>query len=149
MSFFWKRFRHDEKVPSRRNSLRAWKFLVARFLASSWVARKSGERLRKLIDGVEEEGWRFVAFVRLVPLFPFNFLNYALGLTRIQLSHYVLATIVCIVPGGLAYAYLGYAGREAAAGSEQAVKAGLIALGLLAIAAFLPRFIRRVRNRPQ
>jgi len=124
-------------------------FLIARFLASGWVARKSGNRLRKLIDGVEAEGWRFVAFVRLVPLFPFNFLNYALGLTRIQLSHYVLATTICILPGGLAYAYLGYAGREVAAGSEQAVKTGLIALGLLAIAMFLQRFIRRLRNVPQ
>lgn len=124
-------------------------FLVARFLASSWVARKSGERLRKLIDGVEAEGWRFVTFVRLVPLFPFNFLNYALGVTRIRLSHYVLATAVCILPGGFAYTYLGYAGREVAAGDEQFVQKGLIALGLVATVAFLPRFVRRLRTRPR
>jgi uncharacterized membrane protein YdjX (TVP38/TMEM64 family) len=124
-------------------------FLIARYLASDWVARKAGGRLKRLIDGVEAEGWRFVAFVRLVPLFPFNLLNYALGLTRIQLSHYVTTSLICMLPGGLAYAYLGYAGREAAAGSEQAVKAGLIALALLATAAFLPRFIRRVRKRLQ
>ncbi|MDH3981127.1 MAG: TVP38/TMEM64 family protein, partial [Gammaproteobacteria bacterium] len=54
-------------------------FLIARYLASDWVAEKTGGRVKQLISGVEGEGWRFVAFVRLVPLFPFNLLNYALG----------------------------------------------------------------------
>jgi uncharacterized membrane protein YdjX (TVP38/TMEM64 family) len=40
------------------------------------------QALARLIAGVEAEGWRFVAFVRLVPLFPFNLVNYALGLTH-------------------------------------------------------------------
>ena len=122
-------------------------FLIARYLTSDWVAEKAGGRLKQLIEGVEAEGWRFVAFTRLVPLFPFNLLNYALGLTRIPLSHYVITSLICMLPGGLAYAYLGAAGREAAAGSETAVKAGLIALALFAVVAFLPRFVRRVRNR--
>jgi uncharacterized membrane protein YdjX (TVP38/TMEM64 family) len=46
-------------------------FLIARYLAADWVSGKAGGRLKQLIDGVEAEGWRFVAFVRLVPLFPF------------------------------------------------------------------------------
>ena len=41
-----------------------------------WVGRKAGGLLKRLIDGVDAEGWRFVAFVRLVPLFPFNLSNY-------------------------------------------------------------------------
>ncbi|MCK4674952.1 MAG: TVP38/TMEM64 family protein, partial [Gammaproteobacteria bacterium] len=53
-------------------------FLVARYLASSWVEKKTGGKLKQLMNGVDNEGWRFVAFVRLVPLFPFNLLNYAL-----------------------------------------------------------------------
>lgn len=123
-------------------------FLVARYLAADWVARKVGGRLKQLIEGVETEGWRFVAFVRLVPLFPFNLLNYALGLTRIRLSHFILATYVCMLPGAVAFSYLGYAGREAAAGSEGSIRNGLLALGLLALIAFLPRLIRRVRRPP-
>ncbi|MBI4203415.1 MAG: VTT domain-containing protein [Betaproteobacteria bacterium] len=121
-------------------------FLAARYLASDWVARKTGGRLKKLIDGVEAEGWRFVAFVRLVPLFPFNLVNYALGLTRIPLAHYVLASIVCMLPGTLAYTYLGYAGREAAAGGEDLLQKGLIALALLAAVVFLPRLVARLRR---
>ena len=121
-------------------------FLVARYLASDWVARRAGGRLKRVIEGVEAEGWRFVAFTRLVPLFPFNLLNYALGLTRIKLWHYVVASLICMIPGGLAYTYLGYAGREAAAGKEGYIEQGLIALGLLAAVVFLPRLIRRLRR---
>lgn len=123
-------------------------FLVARYLASDWVTRKAGGRLKQLIEGVEAEGWRFVAFVRLVPLFPFNLLNYALGLTRIRLAHYVLATYICMLPGSIAFTYLGYAGREAAAGSEGSIRNGLLALGLLALIAFLPQLVRRLRRAP-
>ena len=122
-------------------------FLVARYLASDWIARRTGGWLKRLIEGVEAEGWRFVAFVRLVPLFPFNLLNYALGLTKIRISHYVLASAVCMLPGTIAYTYLGYAGREAVAGSEGLLQKGLLALGLLAtVAFFLPILVRRLRG---
>ena len=123
-------------------------FLVARYLASDWVAQRAGGRLKQLIAGVEEEGWRFVAFTRLVPLFPFNLLNYALGLTRIRLWHYLLATYVCMLPGAFAYTYLGYAGREAVAGGEGLIQKGLLALALLATVAFLPRLVSRWRKPP-
>jgi len=123
-------------------------FLVARYLASDWVARKAGGRLKQLIEGVETESWRFIAFVRLVPLFPFNLLNYALGLTRIKLSHFIVTSYICMLPGSIAFTYLGYAGREAAAGSEGSIQKGLLALGLLALIVFLPRLIRRMRRTP-
>jgi uncharacterized membrane protein YdjX (TVP38/TMEM64 family)/rhodanese-related sulfurtransferase len=118
-------------------------FLAARYLAADWVRGRAGGRLGRLIAGVEAEGWRFVAFTRLVPLFPFNLLNYALGLTRIPLTQYVLASLVCMVPGTLAYAWLGYAGREALAGNDAGIRFGLIALALLAAVAFLPRLVGR------
>ena len=124
-------------------------FAIARYVASDWAARRAGPRARRLIDGVEKEGWRFVAFVRLVPLLPFNLLNYALGLTRIRLLHYALASYVFMLPGALAYSYLGYAGREALAGGEDLVRKGLIALALLGAIAFLPRLLRRFRGTPK
>ncbi|MBR2813104.1 MAG: VTT domain-containing protein [Reyranella sp.] len=121
-------------------------FLVGRYLAGDWVRRRAGPRLERLVAGVEAEGWRFVAFVRLMPLFPFNLSNYAFGLTRISLTHYVLATLVCMLPGTLAFTWLGHAGREAAAGNATAIRYALIALALLAAIAFLPRLIRRLRG---
>jgi uncharacterized membrane protein YdjX (TVP38/TMEM64 family)/rhodanese-related sulfurtransferase len=121
-------------------------FLVARYLAGDWVTRKAGGLVKRLIDGVDAEGWRFVAFVRLVPLFPFNLSNYALGLTRIPLHHYIMATLVCMVPGAVAYTWLGYAGRGALSGETDAVRYGLLALGVLAAITVLPRLIGRLRS---
>jgi len=128
-------------------------FLIARYLASDWVQARieadAGGRATRLVKGVEAEGWRFIAFTRLVPLFPFNVLNYALGLTRIPLSHYALASFVFMLPGALAYTYLGFAGREAiVGGSEALVHHGLIALALLAAVAFVPRVVARLREKP-
>ncbi len=124
----------------------ALSFLVARYLASDIVSKRSAGKLKQLINGVETEGWRFVAFVRLVPLFPFNLLNYALGLTRIRFIEYVLATFVFIIPGCIAYTYIGYAGREAISGADGFIKTLLIAIALLAVVMFLPRFIATIRR---
>jgi uncharacterized membrane protein YdjX (TVP38/TMEM64 family) len=121
-------------------------FLVARYLAQDRVARHAGKRLRALVEGVEQEGWRFVAFVRLVPLFPFNLLNYALGLTRIRLSHYVISSFIFMAPAGAAYTYLGYAGRELAGGGEDMVRKALLALAVVASIAFLSHILLRLRG---
>jgi uncharacterized membrane protein YdjX (TVP38/TMEM64 family) len=123
-------------------------FLIARYVAGDWVEQKTAGRLKQLKDGIEAEGWKFVAFVRLVPLFPFNLLNYALGLTRIKLVHYLFATYLFMLPGAFAYTYLGYAGREAIGGGEGLIQKGLLALALLAMVAFLPRLVGQLRKGP-
>lgn len=123
-------------------------FLIARYLGADWVARRAGPRLNRLNDGVASEGWRFIAFVRLVPLFPFNFLNYALGLTRIAFLAYVLASALFMLPGALAFTWLGHAGREALSGGEGMVRTILIALALVSAMAFLPRWVRKLKAKP-
>ena len=121
-------------------------FLIARYLAGDWVAQKSGGHLKRLVDGVEKEGWRFVAFVRLVPLFPFNLTNYALGLTRIGFLSYVLTSFICMAPGAIAFSWLGHAGHGALSGDASAIRYGLYAVGLLAAIAFVPRLVKRLRK---
>lgn len=121
-------------------------FLIARYIAGDWVTQKSGGKLKRLITGVENEGWRFVAFIRLVPIFPFNLSNYAFGLTRIPFVSYAVTSFITMAPGALAYTWLGYAGREALDGNASAIRYGLLALGLLAAIAFLPRVIKRMRS---
>lgn len=84
-------------------------FLVGRHLARERVARwlDGYPRLRALDEAVGREGWKIVGLTRLSPVFPYNLLNYAYGLTRVRLGHYVLASWVGMMPGGLLYVYLG------------------------------------------
>jgi len=121
-------------------------FAAARYIAADWVGRKASGRMKQVVTGVEAEGWRFVAFARLMPIVPFNLLNYALGLTRISFAGYIGATALFMIPGAFAYSWLGYAGREAIGGGDDLIRKGLIALALVAVAAFLPRLVRRLRS---
>ncbi|MGH7934566.1 MAG: TVP38/TMEM64 family protein [Candidatus Binataceae bacterium] len=84
-------------------------FLVGRYVAREWVARKL-ERFPKFkaIDAaVGHEGWKIVALTRLSPIFPFNLLNYAFGLTRVSLRDYAVASWAGMLPGTVMYVYLG------------------------------------------
>ncbi|MBI1817127.1 MAG: TVP38/TMEM64 family protein [Deltaproteobacteria bacterium] len=124
-------------------------FVVARYLGRDWVERRLSNTsglLVRIKSGVESEGWKFVAFTRLVPVFPFNILNYALGLTNIGLVPYALASFFCMMPAAAAYVYLGYAGREAAGGGQGLVSKALIALALLAVVAMIPTLLKRLRG---
>lgn len=124
-------------------------FLVARYLAADWVERHTHGVLRQVKEGVEAEGWRFVAFTRLVPLFPFILLNYALGLARIPLRTYVVTSALFMLPGIAGYVYLGYAGREALLGGPDALRKILWAVAVFAALVFLPLLVRRIRARRQ
>ncbi len=120
--------------------------LLARFLAADWVERRLGQRLQEIKAGVEREGWRFVAFVRLVPVFPFNFLNDALGLTRLSVRTFTVTSFVTMMPGALAYASLGSTAREAISGRPDLVAKACWAVTLLAAVALLPSLLRRWRR---
>jgi uncharacterized membrane protein YdjX (TVP38/TMEM64 family) len=123
-------------------------FLIARRVGGDWVARAAGGRLAQVLEGVEAEGWRFVAMVRLVPVLPFNLLNYALGLTRIPWGQYAVTSLVCMVPGAIVYTHLGFAGREAMADSDRALAVGTWALALLAALVVSARLVRRLWRTP-
>lgn len=118
-------------------------FLVARYVLADWIQSRTPARVQRVIDGVEDEGWRFVAMTRLIPFIPFNALNYALGLTRIRLVSYVLASFVFMAPGAAAYAYLGHAGRSLATGDGDLVQNALLGLAVLGLIGFMPRLIKR------
>ena len=95
---------------------------------------------------VDEEDWRFVAFVRLVPVIPYNITNYLLGVTRIPFPRYVLATLVFMAPSTVAYTWIGHAGRQAIAGDTENIKYALIALALIAVVLLVPRFYKKLRS---
>lgn len=121
-------------------------FLIARYFAADWVERKASGKIQTVKDGIETEGWRFVAFTRLVPIFPYNLLNYLFGLTKIDFWTYTGVTWLCMLPGTFAYVYTGYAAKVAAAG-DTGVKQLLITLsiaaGLLVLASMIPRWVKQ------
>ena len=118
-------------------------FLIARYVLAEWIAGRTPARVQRVIEGVEAEGWRFVAMTRLIPFIPFNALNYALGLTRIRLVSYVAASVVFMAPGAAAYAYLGHAGRSLATGDGDMVQNALLGLAVLGLIGFMPRLVKR------
>jgi len=122
-------------------------FLIARYLARDWVELRAGRRIKSIMRSVDNDGWQFVALVRLVPIFPYTVMNYLLGLTRIPFLHYVLATVVFMAPSTAVYTYIGVASREAIAGDTDNIRYALLALGLLALMLMLPRFYKRWRRR--
>ena len=76
-------------------------FLVARYLArEAIVARFSHMELFQRLDRMtEERGAVIVALTRLIPLFPFNLLNFGFGLTRVRFTTYVFWSWLCMLPG--------------------------------------------------
>ena len=83
-------------------------FLIGRFVARDWIAKKvEGKSFFMALDNaIAEEGLKLIFLIRLSPAFPFNLLNYALGLTKVSLKDYVLGT-TGIIPGTIMYVYLG------------------------------------------
>jgi uncharacterized membrane protein YdjX (TVP38/TMEM64 family) len=128
-------------------------FLIARYVARARVERwVRGDRRFDAVDrAVADDGRRIVFLLRLSPAFPFNLLNYALGLTRVRLGDYLLAAFG-MVPGILLYVYSGHvAGSVAqlAAGAEVERGAGyyaVLALGLLATVGVTVVVTRRARR---
>ncbi|MGF7060399.1 TVP38/TMEM64 family protein [Brassicibacter mesophilus] len=84
-------------------------FLVARYAArgmvEGWV--KKNEKLKKIDEGVEKQGWRMLMLTRLVPIFPFNVQNYVYGLTNIKLLTYMVVSFICMIPGAVAFTFMG------------------------------------------
>lgn len=128
-------------------------FLVARYLARGAIERRL-EKMPKfaVIDNAcSREGLKIVCLLRLSPLFPYNLLNYALGLTRVRLRDYVIAA-VAMIPGTFLYVYYGKVlGSLAAVAGGAEVERGVgywvvLGVGLLAtlvVTTYVTRIARR------
>jgi uncharacterized membrane protein YdjX (TVP38/TMEM64 family) len=84
-------------------------FLVGRYLARDWVAKRiaGNDKFKAVDEAVAKEGWKIVLLTRLSPVFPFNLLNYAFGLTQVSVRHYFFASWLGMIPGTIMYVYIG------------------------------------------
>jgi uncharacterized membrane protein YdjX (TVP38/TMEM64 family) len=126
-------------------------FVVSRYLARGFVERHLLDaRFRAVDAAIGEQGFKIVALLRLSPVFPFNVLNYGLGLTRVRFRDYALAC-VAMAPGTLLYVYYGrVAGDLASAaagtaerGAEYWLFLGLGLVATIAVTLFVTRIARR------
>lgn len=95
-------------------------FLVGRYLARGWVANKieGNQKFKAIDEAVGREGLKIVLLTRLSPIFPFNLLNYAYGITGVSLKDYVIGSLG-MIPGTIMYVYIGsLAGSLATVGTE-------------------------------
>jgi len=83
-------------------------FLVGRYLARGWVVQKiaGNKKFRAIDQAVGREGLKIVLLTRLSPIFPFNLLNYAYGVTGVSLKDYIIGS-VGMIPGTIMYVYIG------------------------------------------
>lgn len=99
-------------------------FVIGRTLLRRPIERRiaSYPRFQAIDRAVGEQGFKIVLLTRLSPIFPFNLLNYAFGLTDVKLWRYVLASWLGMLPGTIMYVYLGSALKslaEVAAGAPE------------------------------
>ncbi len=120
-------------------------FLVARYLGRDWISAKlSDSRWQKLDEDVAINGWKVVAVTRLIPLFPFNLLNYAFGLTKIRFSHYVITSFFCMLPATIAFISLSSSVGQLLHGKISTEF--VIGAGLLVVLSLLPLLWKKLRG---
>ena len=132
-------------------------FLVARHLARRLVEQRiaGNAKFAAIDEAIAREGLKIVLLLRLSPVFPFNLLNYALGLTRVSFRSYLIGSLG-MLPGTVLYVYYGTAlGSLAQVASGQSLQGGragraLLIAGLaatIAVTIVITRAARRALQR--
>jgi len=129
-------------------------FLLGRYFARDWVAEKidGNAKFSALDNAVRDKGFVIVLLTRLSPVFPFNLLNYAMGITGVKFGSYALGSWIGMMPGTVLYVYLGSAAQnlsevfsgEAASGNNWLLYVGLAATLILTIV--ITRFATQALN---
>lgn len=131
----------------------AFCFLIGRYVARDRLAKRLGRDPRfKAVDAaIGREGGKIVLLLRLSPVFPFNALNYLLGLTAVKFWHYVVASWVGMMPGTVLYVYLGFIGQtglRAASGTmeKSPLEYALLGFGLV-VTVLVTVFVTRIARK--
>lgn len=128
-------------------------FLIARYLARRAIERKleAHDGFQAIDRAVGKQGRKIVFLLRLSPVFPYNLLNYALGLTQVRLTDYLIASIG-MLPGTFLYVYYGTAigsiaalaaGAQAEQGAERWWLLGLGLAATVVVTILITRIARR------
>ncbi|MCP3941541.1 MAG: hypothetical protein GY710_08680 [Desulfobacteraceae bacterium] len=122
-------------------------FFISRYVSAGFIKKRIKEdKWLKLNQSVSKNGWKVVAFTRLIPLFPFNLLNYAFGMTSIKFSHYILTTFICMLPACIALIVFSSSFLELLKGNL--TREFGIGLVLMVIMATIPVIHKKIKKGP-
>ncbi|MFQ5687312.1 MAG: TVP38/TMEM64 family protein [Candidatus Scalindua sp.] len=122
-------------------------FLMARYFGRDFVARLMKGRIESFDEKVAGHGFRFIFTLRLIPLVPFNGLNFGSGLSRIKYRDYLLGSVIGMLPGTFIYTYFADALLSGVTGSGKKAMANLIiASALLILISFTPTIYKKFKK---
>ena len=121
-------------------------FLVARYLFRDAVLRKFGANLEKVNRELEQRGFNYLLFLRLVPAFPFFLVNLGAGLTKLPLRTFFFGTMIGIIPGSFVFCNAGASLATISSMSEVASPRVLGSFALLGLFAISPVIYQKVRQ---
>lgn len=119
-------------------------FLISRYFARRQITELLGPRLLAIDEGVKKKGWIYVAITRLIPLFPYNLLNYAFGLTQIRFFEYLMTSWICMLPATAAYVIFSSSLLGLLKGKFQ--REFMIGLVLVAVVGAIPFLLKRIQK---
>ncbi len=103
-------------------------FLVARSSFGEVLTKRAGPFLSRLAEGFRNEGFSYLLFLRLTPVFPFWLVNIAPAIFQMRLPTYALATFIGIIPGTFAFAFIG-SGLDSVIEAQEAANPGCASAG--------------------
>ena len=121
-------------------------FLVTRYLLRDLVLERFGSRLEGMNRELEQRGFNYLLFLRLVPVFPFFLINLAAGLTRLPLRTFIVGTLLGIIPGGFVFVNAGASLATITSLSGIASPRVLGSFALLGLFALIPALYNRFRS---
>ena len=120
-------------------------FFISRNLGREFVERRLKGRFKSLDEKLEKRGFATVLFFRVIPIIPFEVLNYAAGLSKIKFREYFLATAIGFVPGVVVAVFFG----DSLATIKANPKNFLLAIAAMAVLIAVPTFYLKFRKKPQ
>tara|TARA_B100000315_G_C14571529_1_gene585807 strand:- start:148 stop:849 length:702 start_codon:yes stop_codon:yes gene_type:complete len=125
-------------------------FIIARHFARPYVERHLKGRLKDLDQQIEKHGWIYLAITRLIPLFPFELLNYGFGLTKVRFVTYIVVSWLGMLPATIAYVFFGASMLDIVEGTFRIeLFVGVILFAILGLLPIIYRRSRYFKSKPK
>lgn len=123
-------------------------FLIGRYLGRDFVEKLVKGKLKSIDDKIEENGFITILRLRLIPIVPFNLLNYASGFSKVKYREYVLGSVIGMFPGTFIYTFFADAILIDPTKQKEAFLKLIIATSLLIATSFIPNLFKKIAKKP-